>query len=158
MRLMDYVMDPPNVGILHAMVHQADAGFDIVCASLLMPGGSMIGCPWLKAALARIGKFTLYHLAQLPTRDAGNGFRLFSRLESDRGFCYSIELLVKCRRLDWRIGEVPDQWSERAHSASRFQVVKWLRVTCAGTFTHSPRPYLGRPPRTERLNTSMRGR
>jgi dolichol-phosphate mannosyltransferase len=45
-------------------------------------------------------------MARLPTRDVSNGFRLFSRrmkdeiaVESDRGFCYSIELLVKCPRL-----------------------------------------------------------
>jgi hypothetical protein len=33
-------------------------------------GRSIIGCPWLKAALVRIGNFMLYHLAQLRTRDA----------------------------------------------------------------------------------------
>jgi dolichol-phosphate mannosyltransferase len=55
--------DDYNVGILDVMAHQADAGFDIVCASRFMPGGSMIGCPWLKATLVRIGNFTLYHLA-----------------------------------------------------------------------------------------------
>jgi hypothetical protein len=31
-----------------------------------------------------------------------------------RGCCYSIELLVKCHRLGWRIGEVPARWFERA--------------------------------------------
>jgi dolichol-phosphate mannosyltransferase len=57
-----------------------------------------------------------------------NGFRLFSRrtvdevtIESDRGFCYSIELLVKCHRLGWRIGEVPAHWFQSAHGDSRFQ-------------------------------------
>ena len=66
-------------------------------------------------------KGTLHHLARLPTRDATNGFCLFARpvldriaIESDRGFCYSIELVAKCHRLDWRIGEVPAQWFERA--------------------------------------------
>jgi len=39
---------------------------------------------------------------RLPATDASNGFRLFSRraierivVESNQGFCYSIELLVK---------------------------------------------------------------
>lgn len=93
----------------------------------------MVGCPWLKAVLVRAANFTLYHLARVPTHDASNGFRLFSRrvtaeipIESERGFCYSIELLVKCHRLGWRIGEVPARWFQRAHGASRFQVVKWL--------------------------------
>ncbi len=101
--------DDYNASILDAMVQQAETGCDIVCASRFMPGGSMVGCPWLKATLVRVGNFTLYHLARLPTRDASNGFRLFSRrvmddiaIESDRGFCYSIELLVKTHRLGWR--------------------------------------------------------
>ena len=103
-------------------------GCDIVCASRFMAGGSMVGCPWLKAVLVRAASFTLYHVARLPTHDASSGFRLFSRrvldeieIESERGFCYSIELLVKCHRLHWRIGEVPAQWFERptAPAASR---------------------------------------
>lgn len=125
--------DDYNAAILDAMVREADSGCDIVCASRFMPGGSMVGCPWLKAVLVRSANFTLRHLARLPTRDASNGFRLFSRrvmdeiaIESDRGFCYSIELLVKCHRLGWRIGEVPARWFERTHGSSRFQVLKWL--------------------------------
>jgi hypothetical protein len=58
---------------------------------------------------------------------------LFSRrvieriaVESDQGFCYSIELLVKAHRLGWRIGEVPAQWFERRHGESRFRVLQWL--------------------------------
>jgi dolichol-phosphate mannosyltransferase len=125
--------DDFNAGIIDAMVAQADKGCDIVCASRFMAGGSMVGCPWLKAVLVRAAGFTLYHLARLPTHDASSGFRLFSRrilneieIESERGFCYSIELLVKCHRLHWRIGEVPAQWFERTRGASRFQVIKWL--------------------------------
>jgi len=125
--------DDYNAGMLDALVAKAQSGCDIVCASRFMPGGGMHGCPWLKALLVRVGNFTLYHLARLPTRDASNGLRLFSRrvldrirIESTRGFCYSIELLVKCHRLRWPVGEVPAQWYERAHGTSRFQVIKWL--------------------------------
>jgi dolichol-phosphate mannosyltransferase len=125
--------DDFNAGMIDAMVAKAQAGCDIVCASRFIAGGGMYGCPWLKAGLVRAANFTLYHLARLPTHDASNGFRLFSRhaidqieIESERGFCYSIEMLVKCHRLGWRIGEVPARWFQRAHGASRFQVIKWL--------------------------------
>jgi hypothetical protein len=98
-----------------------------------MPGGAMVGCPWLKAVLVRTANFTLHHLARIPTRDSSNGFRLFSRrvidtiaIESTEGFCYSIELLVKAHRLGWRIGEVPTRWFERRAGTSRFRVMKWL--------------------------------
>jgi glycosyltransferase involved in cell wall biosynthesis len=125
--------DDFNAVILDEMVRKAAAGADIVCASRFIPGGRMIGCPWLKALLVRASAFTLYHLARLPTHDASNGFRLFSRrlignvvIESDSGFCYSIELLVKCHRLGWPVAEVPAQWFERKAGESRFRVLSWL--------------------------------
>jgi dolichol-phosphate mannosyltransferase len=131
--LMYAADDDYNAPILERMVALARAGSDIVCASRFMPGGSMVGCPLLKAVLVRSANFTLRHLARLPTTDASNGFRMFSRrvidrivVESDQGFCYSIELLVKAHRLGWRIDEVPAQWFERRHGTSRFKVLKWL--------------------------------
>ena len=47
-------------------------------------------------------------------------------IESDSGFCYSIELLVKCHRLGWPVAEVPAQWFERKAGESRFRVLGWL--------------------------------
>jgi hypothetical protein len=125
--------DDFNAGILDDMAGLIHNGYDIVCASRFMPGGSMEGCPWLKASLVRTAAFTLNHLAALPTRDPTSGFRMFSRrvvdsieIESNEGFCYSIELLVKAHRLGWPIGEVPALWFERRHGTSRFRVLKWL--------------------------------
>jgi dolichol-phosphate mannosyltransferase len=155
--------DDYNAGILDAMTAQAESGCDIVCASRFMPGGSMVGCPLLKAALVRVGNFTLYHFAGLPTRDATNGFRLFSRrvieniaVESDRGFCFSIELLVKCHRLGWRIGEVPARWFERAHGKSRFRIMQWLPAYLRWYFYAFATTYLRRPADSVRLKTSTR--
>lgn len=125
--------DDFNAGMIDAMVARAEQGIDVVCASRFIPGGCMVGCPWLKAALVRTAAFTLYYIARLPTRDATNGFRLFSRrvidriqVESDLGFCYSLEMLVKCHRLGWPVADVPAQWFERKQGTSRFQVLKWV--------------------------------
>jgi dolichol-phosphate mannosyltransferase len=107
-------------------------GCDVVCASRFIPGGSMIGCRWYKAVPVRLVALTLHSLARLPAHDPTNALRLFSRrlldrvrIESSEGFTYSIELLVKCHRLGWRIGEVPAQWFERREGASRFRVFNW---------------------------------
>jgi dolichol-phosphate mannosyltransferase len=125
--------DDFNAGIIDSMAALVRGGCDVVCASRFMPGGTMQGCPWLKAALVRTAAFTLHYIAAVPTRDPTSGFRMFSRrvieqidIESDQGFCYSIELLVKAHRLGWRVGEVPALWFERQHGASRFRVLKWL--------------------------------
>jgi dolichol-phosphate mannosyltransferase len=125
--------DDFNAGIIDEMVAKAEQGADIVCASRFMPGGCMVGCRWLKAFLVRSAAFTLYYIARLPTRDATNGFRLFSRraidnieVESDSGFCYSLEMLVKAHRLGWPVVDVPAQWFERKQGGSRFKVLSWV--------------------------------
>jgi glycosyltransferase involved in cell wall biosynthesis len=125
--------DDFNAAILDRMVALGREGCDIVCASRFMPGGRMEGCPWLKELLVRSAAFVLHHMARLPTHDPTSGFRLFSRrvvdqikVESDEGFCYSIELLVKVHRLGWRVAEVPAVWFERKHGTSRFKVLRWL--------------------------------
>ncbi len=125
--------DDYNADTFQRMREVAEGGADIVCASRFMPGGTMVGCPWLKAVLVRSGAFTLRHLGKLPTHDASNGLRLFSRrlldsieIESTVGFTYSIELLVKAHRLGWRVEQVPARWFERKQGQSRFRVFKWI--------------------------------
>ena len=121
-----------NQKIIDTMYTQYANGCDIVVASRFMRGGSMKGCPLLKSFLVRMASKTLYFFSSIPVQDASNGFRLFSRrilnsveIESNAGFTYSIELLVKCKRLQWKIGEVPAQWEERTKGNSRFKVMQW---------------------------------
>ena len=106
---------------------------DIVVASRFIQGGSMKGCPLIKSILVRFASTTLYFFSSIPVKDASNGFRLFSRrllntvtVESKIGFAYSLELLVKCNRLKFKIAEIPAQWEERSEGSSRFKIFKWL--------------------------------
>lgn len=152
--------DDYNAAIIDRMVALAQTGCDIVCASRFMPGGAMIGCPLLKAALVRTASFTLHHLARLPTRDASNGLRLFSRrvvdgiaIESNQGFCFSIEMLVKVHRLRWRVGEFPAQWIERRQGQSRFRLLKWLPAYLRWYAYAFATIVLRRPPDTVALKT-----
>jgi dolichol-phosphate mannosyltransferase len=125
--------DDYNAPRINAMLEKAQSGDDIVCASRFIPGGCMKGCPWLKAFLVRTTAFCMYYIARVPSHDATNGLRLFSRrvidqipIESQAGFALSIELLVKCHRLGWPIGEVPFSWHERKAGKSRFRTLRWI--------------------------------
>lgn len=131
--LMMAADDDYNAPIIDRMVELVRSGAEIVVASRFIPGGYMRGCPWLKATLVRTSAWALYHVARLPSRDASNGFRMFSRrvleripIESQVGFAYSIELLVKAHRLGWRVEDVAAGWQERKTGRSRFAVIKWL--------------------------------
>jgi len=151
--------DTYNAGMIDHMVERFREGCDIVCASRFMKGGRMEGCRWLKSALIRSSAFTLHYVARVPTRDASNGLRLFSRrllksvvIESRVGFTYSIELLVKCHRLGWKIGEVPALWFERVTGRSRFRTVRWLPAYLRWYFYAYATTYLNRGPRSVRIN------
>ena len=122
-----------NINIIDKMYLAFKNGNDIVVASRFMKGGSMKGCPLLKSILVRLASNTLYLFSSIPVRDASNGFRLFSRrllntvyIESNVGFAYSLELLVKCKRLNFNIFEIPAQWEERSYGTSIFKILKWL--------------------------------
>ncbi len=123
-----------NAGIIDKMYDKFSLNYcEIVAASRFMKGGRMDGCPLLKSFLVRTASFTLYWFASIPIKDASNGFRLFSRkaldtikIESTIGFTYSLELLVKCKRLNYKIGEVPSIWIERTNGTSNFKILKWL--------------------------------
>ncbi|HVT88064.1 MAG TPA: glycosyltransferase [Tepidisphaeraceae bacterium] len=147
--------DDYNAPRIDGMMEQFRAGCDIVCGSRFMPGGCMIGCRWLKATIVRVSAFVLHHAARLPTRDPSNGLRLFSRrvldqipIESVVGFAYSLELLVKCHRLRWKIGEAPLHWYERKQGTSRFRVLKWLPQYWIWFRYAFATTYLGRGPET----------
>jgi hypothetical protein len=134
--MISYMADDDyNAKVIDTMIALYRSGHDVVCASRFMQGGSMINCPWLKSFLVRTASLLLYHFGRLPSHDATNAFRLFSRhvlnstkIESTEGFSYSLELLAKSHRLGLSIAETPAQWFERVHGESRFQVVKWAKA------------------------------
>ena len=122
-----------NTKIIDKMYGYFLKGNHVVVASRFIKGGSMRNCPFPKNLLVRLGSFSLFLLSCIPVMDASNGFRLFSKklinhvhIESKKGFTYSIELLVKARRLNFLIAEIPAQWEERSNGKSNFKLVSWI--------------------------------
>jgi dolichol-phosphate mannosyltransferase len=153
--------DTYNAGIIDQMYEKFKQGSDIVAASRFMKGGCMEGCPFLKSFLVRAASFSLYWFASIPIKDASSGFRLFSRrsldtikIESTKGFTYSIELLMKCHRLKWKISEVPALWYERTKGRSRFRTLEWLPDYLRWYIYGFATTYLRRSPETVELRKS----
>lgn len=128
--MMADLTDDPKV--LNGMVNKFDEGYDVVAASRYMKGGHQIGGPILKQILSRIAGISLHYLVGLPTHDATNSFRLYSRrflkkvkVESDGGFELALELTVKAHFLGFKVTEVPTTWTYLAKE-SRFYLKKWL--------------------------------
>lgn len=153
--------DDYNASKLNEMIRQHRKGYDIVAASRFMAGGRMVGGPMLKVMLVRAADWFMRYIARMPTHDASNGFRLFSRrvidhipIESDRGFAYSIELLVKAHRLGWPITEVPVDWYERKAGQSRFRMLAWLPLYLRWLLFALGTTYVRRGPASVKLKST----
>lgn len=147
--------DDCNAPRLDEMVDLVRGGADIVCPSRFMGDGCMVGCPIVKATLVRLTAWFMYHVVGVPTRDPTNGFRLFSRrvidripIETEAGFAYSLELLVKAQRLGWHIEERPVQWFERKAGRSRFRILTWAPSYLRWVWYALATRFLGRGPET----------
>lgn len=107
-------------------------GKHVVAASRYSPGGKQLGGPLMKKTLSRLAGTSL-HWAGIPTRDATNNFKLYSKelidrvvIESVGGFEVALELTVKAHELGMPIGEVPATWTDRVAGKSNFKLWKWL--------------------------------
>lgn len=122
-----------NTKLIDLMIKKFQEGYDIVAPSRFMKGGSMKNCPIIKSILVRFCSYTLFLFSSIPVQDASNGFRLFSkklikkvRIQSKVGFAYSLEILVKCERMNMKIIQIPAKWEERKFGKSRFLTFSWI--------------------------------
>jgi glycosyltransferase involved in cell wall biosynthesis len=118
---------------LPRMLALARDGADVVAASRYMRGGRQIGGPRVKGLMSRAAGLTLCWFAGVPTHDATNNFKIYSRrlldgvaIESSAGFEIALELTVKAAAAGYRIVEVPAKWRDRAQGTSRFRLRRWL--------------------------------
>lgn len=128
--MMADLTDDPKV--LNKMMTKFSQGYDLVAASRYMKDGHQIGGPIIKQMLSRVAGISLYYLVGLPTHDATNSFRLYSKkflrktkIESDGGFELAIELTVKAHFNGFKVAEVPTTWTYLTKE-SRFYLKKWL--------------------------------
>ena len=105
----------------------------IVCASRYMKGGAQIGGPFIKGVMSRTACLIMHYFAGVPSHDATNSFKLYSKsfldsvkIESNGGFELGLELVVKAYSEGLNISEIPTTWHDRAKGKSRFKIIAWL--------------------------------
>jgi hypothetical protein len=122
-----------DYSVLPAMIQKAREGYDIVCPSRYMKGGKLKGGPFVKQFLSRLSWVSLCWLTGLPTHDATNSYKLYSRktlnrmkIESDGGFEIGLEIVAKAFIMGEKITEIPSQWYDRIEGKSKFKLMKWI--------------------------------
>ncbi len=122
-----------NPDDIDKMVKELDMGYDLVCASRYIKGGSQIGGPFIKSLLSRLAGKSLHILTGIQTHDVTSAFKAYRKslidkikIESKGGFEISLEITVKAYKYGMRITEIPTTWRDRTQGKSKFKVVRWL--------------------------------
>lgn len=106
----DLTNDPRDIPRFEAKMRD---GVDVIKASRYIAGGRMVGVPWRRAVISRLGNAVARALFGLPLHDCTNGFRavrtsLLTRMTlEERGFPVIMEELYWCRFLATSFAEVP---------------------------------------------------
>jgi glycosyltransferase involved in cell wall biosynthesis len=116
------------------------ARYDVVVGSRYVPGGGTAYCTLPRKALSRGANLFAHVVLGLNTGDATAGFRGYRRavLESialdqivSNGYSFLIEMLYRCQRQGWRIGEIPIRFENRQRGASKIsktEIVKAMQT------------------------------
>jgi glycosyltransferase involved in cell wall biosynthesis len=102
--------------------------YDVVIGSRYSPGGDTLYCTAPRKALSRGANLFARSMLGLEAGDATAGFRGYrcSVLESialddvvSDGYSFLVEMLYRCQRQGWRIGEIPIVFENRQRGASK---------------------------------------
>jgi dolichol-phosphate mannosyltransferase len=111
--------------------------FDVVIGSRYVPRGGTAYCTALRKALSRGANLFARTVLSLHAGDATAGFRAYRRtvLESialdeivSDGYSFLIEMLYRCQRQGWRVGEVPIVFENRQRGASKISKTEILKA------------------------------
>ena len=125
--MADLCDDPETINVMENM---STKGFDIICGSRYMKGGSKSGGPFLQSCFSRFVGVSLHHLIRIPTVDISNSFKCY-RTElirnlrtKSRAFEFSMELTLTAYFSRAKITEVPTAWKGRDKGKSKFYITK----------------------------------
>jgi dolichol-phosphate mannosyltransferase len=138
--------------------------FDVVIGSRYVPGGGTRYCTLPRKALSHGANLFARTVLSLGAGDATAGFRGYRRqvLESvalddigSNGYSFLIEMLYRCQRQGWSVGEVPIVFENRQRGASKISRAEILRAM--QTVVRLGGERIGRKPATSAPGASKDG-
>ncbi len=130
---------------LHRLLHQVDAGADLVIGSRYVPGGSVVNWPKRREILSRGGNIYSRLALGVKIKDITGGYRAYRRavleaLDLDtvesHGYCFQVDLAWRLIQAGALVVEVPITFTEREIGESKMSgnIVReaLLKVTAWG--------------------------
>tara|TARA_A100001011_G_scaffold338646_1_gene369599 strand:- start:494 stop:1186 length:693 start_codon:yes stop_codon:yes gene_type:complete len=122
--------DPTQVEELFMLVER---GLSIAIASRYSKGGQFIGNKNLKYFLSKYSGKILNNIFRIGTKDPTNMFKAYDKtflekvgIQSENGFTLGLEMTIKAKLNNYKIGEIPTIWIDRSFGKSKFNFRKFL--------------------------------
>lgn len=134
--MADLCDDPRTINLMYKKIQE---GWDIVCGSRYVPGGSKKGGRKLQNLLSTLVCITLYYLTGIPTKDVSNAFKMYRKevlrnvkFNPRAGVEMSMEITFQAYFNDAKITDVPTHWVGRKIGKSKFKLMqrtpRYLRI------------------------------
>jgi dolichol-phosphate mannosyltransferase len=127
-----------DLATLHPML-DALKTYDVVMASVYLPGGGFTKTGWLRLMLSNVANALTRSVLNLPYRTLTSFYRAyryealnqlnrqFPNMIEETGFICQVELLYKCRKVDLSITEIPTKvFSDRRKGPSKMKVLRTI--------------------------------
>ena len=122
--------DPTQVEDLFMLVER---GLSVAISSRYSEGGQFIGNKNLKYFLSKYSGKILNTFFFLGTKDPTNMFKAYDKaflkdvgIQSENGFTLGLEMTIKAKLNNYKIGEIPTIWIDRSFGKSKFKFRKFL--------------------------------
>ncbi len=110
--------------------------YDVMIGSRYVPGGGTLNWPLSRRLMSRSVNILVRVLMRLPARDCSGAYRCYrvaklkeAHLERmlSRGYSFQQEVLFRCRKAGFRIGETPIVFEERRAGLSKVNLHESVR-------------------------------
>lgn len=121
---------------LPAFLEKLHEGFDVVVGARYIPEGKIIGWNLRRKLTSWGGNFLTKTMLGLKAHDATSGYRAYTAealrgIDLDRvrseGYAFQVEMLFRCTRRGFKIGEVPITFVDRVRGESKLSGKEILR-------------------------------
>ena len=126
--MADLCDDPITINKMHSMISE---GWDIICGSRYMKGGSKKGGPKFQNFCSIIVCKSLHFITGIPTYDVSNAFKIYKksilkkvRIRDGAGVEISMEITMQAFFRGAKISETPTHWTGRTIGQSKFKIIQ----------------------------------
>lgn len=126
--MADLCDEPTTINLMYKKMEE---GWDIVCGSRYVRGGSKKGGPLIQSVFSFLVCLSLHYFTRIPTKDVSNAFKMYKKdvfnevtIDKKSGVEMSMIITLQAYFKGAKITEVPTKWVGRTLGKSKFKILQ----------------------------------